>query len=246
MKLRKGSFLKSAATAAVLAMSAGVSAIPISGQGTWETTLQARDLNSDGIADAYYDTVLNISWLADANYAGTLGLRSEQWVGYGALYLDEANDFIAGLDVYGVTGWRHTTAGNQQRPFCSPTYCTLQPSPGDSELAHLYYVTLGNTYRQTSPLNTGGFSNVADDTYHTSSMMTWLPPNIGSPTPIQFQFTTGTKYAVRETVPNYVWAVRDGDVGLLAPVPEPETYAMMLLGLAGVGAIARRRARTKT
>lgn len=33
-------------------------------------------------------------------------------------------------------------------------------------------------------------------------------------------------------------------IGLtLAPVPEPETYALMLAGLAGIGAIARRRAK---
>jgi hypothetical protein len=38
----------------------------------------------------------------------------------------------------------------------------------------------------------------------------------------------------------YAWAVRPGDV---APVPEPETYAMLLagLGLLGVGAKRRRR-----
>ncbi|MBK9347843.1 MAG: PEP-CTERM sorting domain-containing protein [Burkholderiales bacterium] len=35
-------------------------------------------------------------------------------------------------------------------------------------------------------------------------------------------------------------AVRTGDV-LLAPVPEPETYAMLLAGLGVMGAVARRR-----
>jgi hypothetical protein len=36
-------------------------------------------------------------------------------------------------------------------------------------------------------------------------------------------------------------AVRPGDV--MAPVPEPETYAMLLLGLGVVCAISRRRSR---
>jgi hypothetical protein len=40
---------------------------PISGQGTWETTLQNRDLNGDGIADAFYDTQLNVTWLRNVN-----------------------------------------------------------------------------------------------------------------------------------------------------------------------------------
>ena len=47
-------------------------AVGISGQGTWETTLQARDLDGNlTTAEAYYDTALEITWLADANYAGT-------------------------------------------------------------------------------------------------------------------------------------------------------------------------------
>ncbi len=37
----------------------------------------------------------------------------------------------------------------------------------------------------------------------------------------------------------YAWAVRDGDV--TSPVPEPETYAMMLAGLGLLGVVARRR-----
>ena len=44
------------------------------------------------------------------------------------------------------------------------------------------------------------------------------------------------------------YAAASGDIGnpgvyVAAPVPEPETYAMMLAGLALVGSIARRRAR---
>ena len=31
-------------------------------------TLQGRDVNGDASADGYYDTVQNLTWLADANY----------------------------------------------------------------------------------------------------------------------------------------------------------------------------------
>ena len=41
-----------------------VHAAAVPGQGTWETTLQARDINHDGTVDAYYDTALDVSWLA--------------------------------------------------------------------------------------------------------------------------------------------------------------------------------------
>lgn len=47
-------------------------AVSVSGQGTWESTLQGRDLDGNlATFEAYYDTVLGITWLADANYAKT-------------------------------------------------------------------------------------------------------------------------------------------------------------------------------
>jgi hypothetical protein len=70
---------------------------PVHAIGTWETTLQARDFDSNlTTAEAYYDTVLDITWLADANYAGT----TMNWT--------TATAWAAGLDPYGsgITGWR--------------------------------------------------------------------------------------------------------------------------------------------
>lgn len=44
-------------------------AVGVSGQGTWGTTLQARDLDGNpSTAQAHHDTVKNISWLADTLY----------------------------------------------------------------------------------------------------------------------------------------------------------------------------------
>jgi phage terminase large subunit-like protein len=37
----------------------------------------------------------------------------------------------------------------------------------------------------------------------------------------------------------HAWAVRSGDVA--APIPEPETYAMLLAGLGLLGFMARRK-----
>ncbi len=66
-----------------LATTAAQSSAPVSGQGTWETTLKPRDLTGDGVADAYYDTVLDITWLADANLAAsnTFGLPTGSYLG---------------------------------------------------------------------------------------------------------------------------------------------------------------------
>ena len=49
-----------------------VQAAPISGQGTWETTLQGRleTAPGSGVFQAYYDTHLDITWAANANING--------------------------------------------------------------------------------------------------------------------------------------------------------------------------------
>ena len=61
-----------------LLLSCGVAqSAAVSGQGTWETTLQARDVDANGVVDAYYDTVLDITWLADANYVQTSGYDAD-------------------------------------------------------------------------------------------------------------------------------------------------------------------------
>ena len=76
------------------------------GRGTWETTLQARDVNGDGIVEAYYDTAVNITWLANANAgAGSTfdnGLNPTD----GRMTWVNANAWAAALNVQGVTGWR--------------------------------------------------------------------------------------------------------------------------------------------
>lgn len=53
---------------ACAAIAGNAHAVGVAGQGTWETTLQVRDLNGDGGVDAYFDTTLNITWLRDARH----------------------------------------------------------------------------------------------------------------------------------------------------------------------------------
>src|SRR3989344_2551084 len=77
-------------------------AAPVSGQGTWETTLQGRDLDGNlSTAEAYYDTALNITWLADANYG--LGSIYDLADGYGngAMTWTNANAWAASLNING-------------------------------------------------------------------------------------------------------------------------------------------------
>ena len=81
---------------ATFAGSTAVHAQAISGQGTWETTLQARDVGNTGTTNAFYDTALGVTWLRNANVNGTM-----DW--------STAMSWASSLAVGGVGGWRLPT-----------------------------------------------------------------------------------------------------------------------------------------
>jgi hypothetical protein len=48
--------------------------VAVSAQGTWLITQRARDFDGNpATVEGYYDAYLNLTWLADANYALTSG-----------------------------------------------------------------------------------------------------------------------------------------------------------------------------
>jgi hypothetical protein len=229
--------LKLLAAVAALATSHVALADPISGQGTWETTLQARDFDGDQVTDAYYDTALNITWLATANAGTTLN-----WA--------DANSWAANLVVGGVTDWRLPSTIDVGNDGCSympgggGADCGFQPNAASSELAHMYYVTLGNTGSpndQGSPNdsswglhNTGSFLDMRQNVYWSNTIYGPDPTAAwGFSNYFGYQAPYEAGYGAR------AWAVADGDV--MAAVPEPSTYALMLVGLAAVGLVGRRR-----
>lgn len=225
------------------------------GQGTWTSTLQGRDLNGDHVADAYYDTVLGVTWLADANYAATTGFAPGGGDPYyspaGGMTYSTASSWVSGLNVNGVTGWRlpnATFTGTANDSGCSlffiypPAGCNYQPDPGSNELAHLFLITLGNS-GATGLTNVGGFTNVAGSDTH-MLYYAGAPVVQGEWTSFSsFHFSQGIAVVnPQEFVPSFAWVVHDGDVGVAA-VPEPSTYAMMLGGLVALGLAARRKRR---
>ena len=199
-------------------------AAPIPGRGTWETTLQARDINGDGTADAYYDTLLNITWLANA--MGTLGTPFDDALpGNGESTWNAARSWASSLNVHGVTGWR------------LPRFLTGNDA---SEVSHMHCTTLGNFATQCNGgpiprnyVNSGPFLNL-------SSNVIWLDepyPELGPPPHAWAWYgdaVSGYHAAEPTTADFTAWAVRNGDVPIAA-IPEPGTWALMLLGLGAAG-----------
>lgn len=231
-----------AAWAAAMALVGAAQAGPISGQGTWKTTLQGRDLDGNAAngPEAFYDTALDITWL-DANVNGRM-----TW--------DMANTWANSLVVGGISGWRLPATLDTGAPGCNPRYagtdCGYNVDTATSEMAHLFYVTLGNKAVFDSSgapqlgyglVNTGDFQNLQSDYY-------WSGLEYG-PTNPSYAWYFGT--SIGDQGPNdksYAFpavAVRPGDVARNVPtaVPEPQTYGLVLAGLAALVVAVRRQPR---
>lgn len=237
-------------------------AVAVSGQGTWETTLQARDLDGNFAngAEAYYDTALNITWLGNAGYAtigSTIPARPMSW--YAAM------DVVQQYSINGVLEWRLPKFVDTGTPGCSystgGTDCGSSVDPASSELAHMYYVTLGNkdavktvipggyTSVTTGLTNGGPFVGMAaytsDEGRSTTYANWWTGTDypVSSHNAVYFSGTNGYQTIMDkgDTISSIrAWAVHDGDVGAVMSVPEPSSVVLMALGLSGL-AVARRR-----
>ncbi len=167
---------------------------------------------------AVYDSDFNITWLADANYAGTY----MTWIA--------ANAWAASLNIDGFTGWRLPTT-LQPDPTCGyqSGYSGGYNCTG-SEMGHLFYTVLGGVAGQsilaTHNSNFNLFANVQSDFYWSG--------NEYAPNP-RYAWNLDTRngiqgWGVAKNYLNPIWAVRSGDV---AAVPEPG-----VMGLLGIGALA--------
>lgn len=215
-------------------------ATSVSAQGTWETTLLGRDMDGNAATfEAYYDTALDITWLADANAAGT----TMNWV--------DANAWAAGLDINGVTGWRlpdtvDTGSSGCDYSITGGTDCGYNVDTSTSEMASMYYDTLGNlAYYDTSGdvqagwglTNTGPFSNFFSNHY-------WSATEFEFETLSAWYFFSDDGYQAynNKTDNYYVWAVHSGDVGI-AVVPVPAAVWLFGSGLLGlIGTVRRKKA----
>ena len=196
--------------------------------GAWAQAvdLHSRDINGDGTIDAYYDSTWNITYLADANIAATRGVPTVRFWDAGRMYYPTYITFGDSLDVDGVVGWRVPTSA--PGPDCFRILEINERPQGCTGLAGIE----SEMVRMKDSIAL--IRNVQPTvSYATKTSRPELNGIVESP-------LTGVQILTNEigTYPLFVWYVRDGDV---PAIPEPQVWAMMLAGMAGVGLFTRRR-----
>lgn len=214
-----------------------------------------------------YDDVLNVTWLQDANYAKTSGYSDTGIFDHIQATIWASNlTYFDSVRSVNLDDWRLPTVSSigidWNYSFSSDGSTDWGPNNTNpvNELSYMYFVNLG-LKSSTNPDGTvqpnfGVFGdgtmvgqsdvlagtvtidNLQASAYWTSSR--WYLPESGH---YYWTFSTlsGETNAAYEYASLFAWAVRDGDVAAFASIPEPDTYALTLLGLSLVGALARRR-----
>lgn len=125
--------------------------------------------------------------------------------------------WAANYSIGGVTGWALPTAG----AGCFGFNCT------GSQMGYLFFV---EGYTASNP---GPFQNMPGD-YHWSGTAYALDPNYAW----YFRTSDGYQDIAGKGTSMYSIAIRPGDVA--APVPEPQAWTLLLMGLAAVLVASRR------
>jgi hypothetical protein len=232
-------------------------------------SLSAHAVLVDRGGGMLYDTVLNITWLQDANYAKTSGYCDAyancSGLTDGRMSWTQANTWASSLEYGGhsdwrlarsspvngtVSGWNYTRSSNGSTDF-SPNI-----NSRFSELAFMFYVNLGltgeenldGTPRSDAGVNGNGVAGGQKDVGIVKNLQNYAYwsgsayPPLYPPDHAWSLFTYNGFQMLTWKNGNhlYAWAVHDGDI---AAVPVPGSVALLAGGLALLGVVTRRRER---
>ena len=200
------------------------------------TTWQAGAALFDRGGGLIYDDALDITWLADANYALTIGATFPSVEG--RMEWDEGVAWVARLEYAGYRDWRLPDGLNRDGSGpCEGFGCS------GSELGHMYYNNMGasagnSILTGSNTANLALFTNIQNGPYWSGTEHPSNPAELAT----SFGFEIGNQCsACTKHDQIWLWPVRDGDG---APIPEPGSYAYILAGLGVVGyVIVSRRSR---
>lgn len=207
----------------------------------FSTTGSAQASLVDRGGGLIYDTDLNITWLADANYALTSGYDHQDATD-GFMTWSYANAWADQLVYAGFSNWRLPTT---LQPDAS---CANQYSFGSggfncigSEMGHLFYNELGGVSGNGYNIelfhnaNYSLFQNLTSDQYWSSTANATL-----SSYAWEFYFGGGNQYVNNKAGAIRAMAVHDGDIGAPA-VPVPGAVWLFGSGLLGLVGATRRK-----
>lgn len=175
---------------------------------------------------AFYDTELDITWLANANAGAGSSFDDGSNTVDGRMSWSNANDWAASLNIGGITGWRLADMdlnGDGVVVICSTATAT---ECLDNEYGYHFYQ---NGIDSSNP---GPFSDVQTTNYwsrNESLSNAWL---------FDFAFNDGSQLATSKNYNAAAWAVHDDDV---AAVPVPGAAWLFSSGLLGLLGISRRK-----
>lgn len=226
-------------------------------------TVQASAALVDRGGGLIYDNLLGVTWLQNVNLgAGTAyddGASSTD----GRMTWASADAWATDLIYAGHTEWRLPTVspingaafnvtltanGSTDRGFNISATSTAYAGSMQSELAHLFYNSLGNSSIFTVGgsyvgcgasclTNTGPFSNLQSSSYWSGTEYAPTPPDLTDA--FYFATVTGFQNHIGKSTENYAWAVHAGDIG--APVPLPPAAWLFGSGLVGLLVLGRSR-----
>jgi hypothetical protein len=226
--------------------------------GAAHAALQGRDLNgSINSFEAYYDTLLDVTWLANANMNGQMTRDAATAWAANLSFTDGVNTYdnwrLPTVQPVNGVSFNYNPSADGSTDFGYNISKAGTPYAGStaSEMAHLFYTTLGNSgYFTPSDAVSGCYvspgNTCLDNTTPFDNLQAyfyWSATEFAPETDsaYYFDFGLGSQSVANGSSYFYALAVSPGDV---AAVPEGQTYALMLSGLGLVGLAARRRKRT--